>query len=293
MRSVLQCKNPAAFSTRSVFVEADPHRLDYRGIGQSLSFSEMMLRRRGIRVPSPHGFSLELANLGVSVHLTLRWQECDYLVLVRQRRADRGDRVLKLISGYVPSHELDNPLQTALHEVAEECLLQTPQGWLSGCFDDRWMPSPYPEKLAGHPTGHYRLVCEGAGVRSVTHTGQPLPKAPDAYVHLPTASLQLLYRMRLELPPGLEQLSLWHVDERLCDGVLQVCLDTRHSDLYLLRDEQGMAPRLLQLRDGRLESVDTAGLWLSEAFARRQGWVITDERISWQDWSRSRCAGPG
>jgi hypothetical protein len=44
---------------------------------------------------------VELANLGVSVRLTLHWQNRDYWVLVRQRRQDRGDVVLKLISGYV------------------------------------------------------------------------------------------------------------------------------------------------------------------------------------------------
>jgi hypothetical protein len=34
-------------------------------------------------------FAVELANLGVSVRLTLHWQNRDYWVLVRQRRDRR------------------------------------------------------------------------------------------------------------------------------------------------------------------------------------------------------------
>jgi hypothetical protein len=93
---------------------------------------------------------VELANLGVSVRLTLHWQNRDYWVLVRQRRQDRGDVVLKLISGYVPAHELNLPLHTAIQEVAEECLLETPEGWLGGRFNDTWLPAPYAAAL------HYR-----------------------------------------------------------------------------------------------------------------------------------------
>jgi hypothetical protein len=85
---------------------------------------------------------VELANLGVSVRLTLHWQNRDYWVLVRQRRQDRGDVVLKLISGYVPAQELNLPLHTAIQEVAEECLLETPEGWLGGRFNDTWLPAP-------------------------------------------------------------------------------------------------------------------------------------------------------
>ncbi|MCP6341460.1 hypothetical protein NL462_27270, partial [Klebsiella pneumoniae] len=84
------------------------------------NFSQTLQRRRKIEVENPERFSTELANLGVSVRLTLNWQNRDYWVLVRQRRRDRGDVVLKLISGYVPAHELNLPLHTAIQEVAEE-----------------------------------------------------------------------------------------------------------------------------------------------------------------------------
>jgi hypothetical protein len=142
---------------------------------------------------------VELANLGVSVRLTLHWQNRDYWVLVRQRRQDRGDVVLKLISGYVPAQELNLPLHTAIQEVAEECLLETPEGWLGGRFNDTWLPAP---TLPPCTTAKRRTSCwprvrrrPPGALRQADAAG-----APRAYVHLPTASLQLIYDMRLQVP---------------------------------------------------------------------------------------------
>ena len=42
------------------------------------------------------------------------------------------------------------PLHTAIQEIAEECLLETPEGWLGGRFNDTWLPAPYSGAL------HYR-----------------------------------------------------------------------------------------------------------------------------------------
>ena len=42
-----------------------------------------------------------------------------------------------------------------------------------------------------------------------------LIERPRAYVHPPTASLQLIYDLRLEVPKEAKSLSLFHVDERL------------------------------------------------------------------------------
>src|SRR5690606_37874083 len=108
----------------------------YRSLGLPLNFSQTLARRKPIAVDNCERFELELANLGVSVRLTLNWQGRDYWVLVRQHREDRGDDVLKLISGYVPAHEINLPLLTAIQEVAEECLLETPEGWLAGRYND-------------------------------------------------------------------------------------------------------------------------------------------------------------
>ena len=114
MSRTLIRKNPSNFKTLPLFVEATPEGLSYQSVGRPLNFSQTLQRRRPVTVGDSERFALELANLGVSVRLTLHWQNRDYWVLVRQRRQDRGDVVLKLISGYVPAHELNLPLHLSL-----------------------------------------------------------------------------------------------------------------------------------------------------------------------------------
>ena len=278
-------KDPGSFKTLQLFVEASSEGLSYQGIGMPLNFTQMLERRQPVTVSDCEHFALELANLGVSVRLTLHWQGRDYWVLVRQRRADRGDVVLKLISGYVPTHELNLPLLTAIQEVAEECLLHSPQGWLSGRFGDTWLPTPYTATLNYRDDATFQLSPLSGAARPVQAGKLPLLERPRAYVHLPTASLQLVYDLDLQLPNKLEQLSLLHVDERLEQGQLVARLDWKRPDLYLIPLEQGHpTAELLTLSQGQLQPASTRGLWLAESFAPQQGWLVTDERIRWKDW---------
>lgn len=285
MPQTLVRKNPTTFKTLPLFVEAGPEGLSYQSIGRALNFSEVLQRRRPIEIADPLHFAGELANLGVSVRLTLRWQGQAFWVLVRQRREDRGDVVLKLISGYVPAHEVNLPLLTAVQEIAEECLLETPSGWLAGRFADTWLPTPYDTALDYLDSEHFRLAPLTGAARPVRCGNQPLVERPRAYVHLPTASLQLVYDMYLDIPDSAAQLSLYHVDERLEEGQLVARLDRQQPDLYLLPLQQGQPQRrLLQLQGGQLLPVDTRELWLSESFARPDGWLVREERIRWEDW---------
>ncbi len=163
-------KDPSSFKTLRLFVEANPDGLNYQGFGQPLNFAEMLGRRQPVEVADSQHFAVELANLGVSVRLTLSWQGRDYWLLVRQRRQDRGDVVLKLISGYVPTQELNLPLLTAIQEVAEECLLETPEGWLAGRFGDTWLPTPYQGALRYREAVHFCLGPLSGAARPVTIT---------------------------------------------------------------------------------------------------------------------------
>ncbi len=285
MPKVLLRKSPTDFKTLPLHVEASPNSLSYQSLGRPLNFSEVIERRRPVSVPDTNAFAIELANLGVSVRLTLSWQGREYWVLVRQRRLDRGDVVLKLISGYVPAHELNLPLHTVIQEIAEECLLETPEGWLTGRFDNTWLPTPYPESLYYREKAHFTLAALSGAARLVLCGTQVLLERPRAYVHLPTASLQLVYDMRIELSKDVRQLSLFHVDEFLEDDQLVARLDRSRADLYLIPLQQGR-PReeLLQLREGQFSAVSKRGLWLSESFAPQDGWVVREERISWAEW---------
>ncbi|SDI55811.1 hypothetical protein SAMN05216189_1006110 [Pseudomonas delhiensis] len=285
MPRTLARKDPTAFKTLPLLVEANPDSLVYQGLGLPLNFSQVLGRRRPVQVADARHFTAELANLGVSVRLTLNWQGRDYWVLVRQQRADRGDTVLKLISGYVPSHELNLPLLTAIQEVAEECLVETADGWLGGRFGDTWLPTPYQGTLRYREASHFSLTPLSGAARPVQAGALRLLERPQAYVHLPTASLQLVYDMRMELPRDVRDVSLFHVDERLESGPLVARLDRRRPDLYLLPLEHGQPTgALFTLRKGELVKAATRGLWLSESFAEQDGWLVRDERIRFRDW---------
>ena len=289
MSRTLIRKDPGNFKTLPLFVEAGSEGLRYHSLGQPLNFRQMLERRRPVQLADSWRFAVELANLGVSVRLTLRLQGRDYWLLVRQQRPDRGDTVLKLISGYVPAHELNLPLLTAIQEVVEECLLETADGWLAGRFADTWLPTPYQGTLRYRESSHFRLSPLSGSARPVQCGNLTLLERPRAYVHLPTASLQLVYDMSLELPRDARQLSLFHVDECLEDGRLVARLERRRPDIYLLALHQGLpSGELFTLRKGQFLPASTRGLWLSESFAEQEGWLVRDERIRWKDWLR-RC----
>lgn len=278
-------KNPSNFKTLPLSVEATPEGLSYQSVGMPLNFTQTLQRRRPVTVSDPERFTLELANLGVSVRLTLHWQNRDYWILVRQRRQDRGDVVLKLISGYVPAHELNLPLHTAIQEIAEECMLETPEGWLGGRFNDTWLPAPYASALHYREALPFRLTPLSGAPRPVRCGQMQLLERPWAYVHLPTASLQLIYDLRLEVPKEAKSLSLFHVDERLEGDQLVTRLDRKKPDLYLMPLEEGVPlAELYTLKRDKLVPASTRGLYLAESFAVQEGWVVRDERIRWKDW---------
>lgn len=287
-RSLIR-KNPNDFKTLSLFVEATPEGLSYQSIGMPLNFAQTLHKRRQVNVTDTQRFGVELANLGVSVRLTLNWQGRDYWVLVRQRRQDRGDVVLKLISGYVPAHEINLPLHTAIQEVAEECLLETPEGWLSGRFKETWLPAPYASALHYREALPFLLTPLSGAALAVRCGSQTLLERPRAYVHLPTASLQLIYDLRLEVPKEAKSLSLLHVDERLEGDQLVARLNRKRPDLYLMPLTDGLpCAELYTLHKDRLHSVSTRGIHLAESFAPQVGWVVSDERIRWKDWLKQQ-----
>ncbi|MDD2053320.1 metal ABC transporter ATPase [Pseudomonas putida] len=282
-------KNPSDFKTLPLFVEATPEGLNYQGIGMPLNFSQTLQKRKPVTTADSERFAVELANLGVSVRLTLNWQGRDYWVLVRQRRQDRGDVVLKLISGYVPAHEINLPLHTAIQEVAEECLLETPEGWLSGRFNDTWLPAPYAAALHYREALPFRLSPLSGAALPVRCGSQQLLERPRAYVHLPTASLQLIYDLRLQVPKEAKSLSLFHVDERLEGQQLVARLNRSRPDLYLMPLKEGQpCAELYTLKKDRLHPASTRGLHLAESFARQDGWLVHEERIRWKDWLRQQ-----
>jgi hypothetical protein len=199
--------------------------------------------------------------------------------MVRQHRPEQADPVLKLISGYVPQAELEQPLKTALQEVSEECLIETEHGWLGGIHAQQRLEQPYCAHLDYCRDHYFELQTDMPAGAS------QMPLQPQAYVHTATASLQLIYPMRLSLPTATRQPSLYHVDEQLAGTELLTCLDRRRQDLFLLALDRGKPTgELLTLRRGQLRKANTRQLWLSERFCPQEGWLIHQQRIRWSDW---------
>jgi hypothetical protein len=285
MATILARKCPTDFKTFAIEVHATKQQLSYQAIGAALNFAQMQARRQPVVIADSQHFNLQLANLGVSVRLTLNWQGRDYLLLVRQQRKDRGDSVLKLISGYVPDDQLSTPLSTALQELTEECLIASREGWLGARFEQKSLPRPYLASLNYTDQQHFDLQAETDSPQVIYHQDQVLTARPSAYVHVPTASLQLVYHWRLSLPSQANALSLYHTDEQLEGTELITRLDPQQPDLYLIALNSGRANGdIYSLQQGQLVPVNSDNLWLSEAFAEQDGWLIRDERISWQAW---------
>src|SRR5690606_18321540 len=141
-------------------------------------------------------------------------------------------------------------------------------GWLAGRFGDTWLPAPYQDGLNYREAVHFNLSSLSGAAKSVQCEQMTLMERPRAYVHLPTASLQLVYDMRLELPKETSELSLFNGDARLEENKLVARPARSRPDLYLLALDQGRpTAELFTLRKG--QSIPTAphALWLSESFA--------------------------
>lgn len=284
MPRIIARSNPVVFKNQAIRVEASPECLRYTPVGSPMSFADMLTLRQPITVKDPESFTITAANLGVSVNLCLTIDDRELYVLVRQDRPDRGDNVLKLLSGYVPAHELRVPLLTAMTEIAEELLLEGNAGWLQGRYQDTWLPTPYAAELPVDDKHSFILSPHRGHTRPVYCGDLQLQERPRAYVHLPTNSLQLVYHLNIELPRGMP-LSALHADERLDqDGQLTASLDPENPDLLLVEQREPIeSSRLYTLEKGKLVEQDPAGVDLSEALAPQQGWVIDSQRTQWPE----------
>src|SRR5690606_991778 len=118
MSRVIARRSPIAFKTQALHVQAGPELLRYTPVGNPLSFDDMLALRQPVQVDDPECVEPTVANLWVSAEILFTWQRRDCRLLVRQRRPERRDEVLQLLSGYVPAPELRLPLLTLMTELA-------------------------------------------------------------------------------------------------------------------------------------------------------------------------------
>ncbi len=174
--------DPAAFRTRQIKVQVERGRLNWQPVGPEINFAQMQaLRAQGCPTPADvDNFQRTVANLGVSVRLEVLINGERYLLLVPQQ-LDNGE-ALKLVSGYVASEQLDNPLATQLEEISQELLL----------FD--------------HNSCVYRFSYQGQPLATpyALNYGDTLEllgsaKPQQWYLHPQSNSLQLVWHFTLEL----------------------------------------------------------------------------------------------
>jgi hypothetical protein len=286
MSRIIARKDPEVFRTQAIEVKASSEVLCYTPVGNPLSFSQMQALREPIEIDDPDNFELTAANLGVSVDLSLNWQDRQFRVLIRQKRTDQGDSVLKLISGYVPAHELRVPLLPVMTELAEELLIECSHGWLQGSYLDTWLPTPYAPLLNRCKRFSYKLSPRQCGTRPILCRELHLVERPRAYLHLPTNSLQLVYAMQLELPEKCNDLTLLHADERLEEstGELVVEMDYQKPEIFLAEIRDGKATgELFSLIRGELQLRRPQNRFFSEAMAAQEGWVVDASRCDWEE----------
>lgn len=286
MSRIIARKDPGVFRTQAIEVKASSEVLCYTPIGNPLGFTQIQELRQPVEVADPDNFELIAANLGVSVDLSLTWQERQFRVLIRQKRVDQGDSVLKLISGYVPAHELRVPLLPVMTELAEELLIECSHGWLQGSYLDTWLPTPYAPLLPRCKRYSYKLSPKQCGTRPVLCRELHLVERPRAYLHLPTNSLQLVYAMQLELPENCADMTILHADERLDagSGKLIVEMDYQKPEIFLAEMRDGEATgELFSLVRGELQLRRPKHPCLSEAMAAQEGWVVAAPRCEWDE----------
>ncbi len=277
---ILRNESPDDYRTRPVRVRYDGRQYHVQPFSEACDFATMRARRKPLDVSSlpdsDQPFELELANLGVSVWLQVSIKGKDYLIQVLQQR-DRGDQVLKLVSGYVPAEHLSNPETMILQEIAEEVLLQTRQGYCRFSLDDDYLPWPYIDLQADSATATlHRQKYTLAGDQEWLVDDKPA--AVTAYIDTNVAALQLIYAYSMTLPE--EVINGKSAEDELVDGQLITQLDPACELVFAGLSKTGkLNGEFYNFRSGKLEPVDCQNALLSEAFVSRNNVFVSQSSI--------------
>ena len=276
---ILRREAATAFSTRQIKLVRTGDGYDLRPVGDPLTFNEMAAIRSSGAIPPcfPTNNEICLANLGVSVLLRIQVDGNDYLVLVEQDRAHAG-RVLKPVSGYVETSELENPVNTVLREISEEVLFKQGPGYFPFYFEGRPVGNPY-----GLPQQSVAIELQssswlaGKQREPVFIHGKPVTLPVHLYVHCPTSSVQLVFSLTVVLDAWPEQ--GFFVEDEKEDGFLVSRLRTERR-LVLMQCQEETLTDCFQLVNGKLTPFYPEKCQLSEFFAARESGCVFIETVS-------------
>ena len=279
--------------------------LVYQALGLPLNFQQMLVRRRRMEVADPQPSSPSWPTWGSRCAWTLNWQGRDYWVLVRQRRLDRGDTVLKLISGYVPAHELNLPLLTAIQKSPRNAWWRAAGGWLGGrfrrhlaadallrvrCATGRTATSSSP-RCPAPPVRCKPAACACWSAHAPTYTC-PRPRCNWSNLHAPGAAARCARAEPLPCRRAARERSGWWRAWTVGALISTCCRWTRAPHQRPVHPAQGpVAPPGHPRPGGReLCRAGTAGWCMRNASVSRRlaGTVAIQQRRTGRRWARPR-----
>lgn len=278
----------------------------------------MLKRRKQLCDPEAVRHGLDgngyvFANLGLSIALTLNIDGRNFAVVARQERADLGDIVGKLISGYVDARKIFNPLQVVDEELSEEFLPYSEHSGesilLSGMRRLRPLPRPfegidgitYDESLA------YQLVESGLRVspdladgRVVIAGKEQTEGSPRLYFQIPSNSAQLVYHFHADVPrvPNTDfslanaersylnsaEALLGHSEDKFDPSTGTLAVRAHEQGLLLIAlDGEKLTDEVYTFERGRLTPY-SGQLELSEAFTPKDKGIAERQSISLTDY---------
>ena len=249
------------FRTRRVRLQPTADGWDIQPVGEPLSFSELQALRQTGEIKC-QGNARIFANLGVSLQLVIHHQGRKALALVQQQD------VLKLVSGYVPSCQLDSPLQTAWAELMEEVLPLVEEAERCQGYSIAGIPlaDPYGMARKGAVAITKAPLLSGQQDFPLTFSGESAGWPVSFYVHQPSASLQLVFPVAIHLP---DNVTLVHVEDQLdhCSGEVLSLFDPDCPVILLELDKSHLPTgEMFTLNNGQWLKWQPGAARLSEFF---------------------------
>ena len=315
---LLGTKNPKDFFNVPVRIRYQDGLYHATIEGPQEDFQSMLKRRKQPCNPEAVRHGLEgdgyvFANLGLSIALTLNIDGRNFAVVARQERADLGDTVGKLISGYIDARKIFNPLQAVDEELAEEFLPYSEhQGearLLSGMRRLSPLPKPfegvegvtYDESFAYQLVGSRLRVSPDLADGEVVIAGKEQTEgSPRLYYQISSNSAQLVYNFHADIPrlPSAD-ITLanaersYLVNDMALLGHSEDKFDPKTGTLAVRSHEYGLllvaltgerlTDRVYTFERGKLDPYDRE-LELSEAFAPKENGIAARQSISLTDY---------
>ncbi|MCL6269910.1 hypothetical protein M3P05_08165 [Sansalvadorimonas sp. 2012CJ34-2] len=248
------------FRTRRVSLEQTVDGWNIQPVGQALTFSELQALRQTGKIERK-GNTQIFANLGVSLQLVIKHKDRKALALVQQRD------ILKLVSGYVPEDQLDNPLQTAWAELMEEVLSVSDKGLFGFSVAEEVLPDPYQLQRQNWLPVLKAPFIGSLSEENLTFSGRSTEWPVNFYIHHETASLQLVFPVTIEVP---DDVTLIHAEDEISESGQEVLsiFDPECPAILMELDQHSMPTgKLFTLNSGEWTLWKPGQAKLSEYFS--------------------------